>query len=322
MVYKIEKRIISGLPNIPLMETRFVVAHESGNPNNTGPNSLEAEINFMTRNWRSAFTSHWVGGGGRIIQLAPVGRMQYGAGPKANPYSYAHVELARTVDPETFEKDYAAYIWLLRYLADQAGIPKKLDEGTATTKGIKSHDWIRRNLGGTTHTDPFGYLRQFGITVAQFKKDVENGIGAATVVTKPVDKPSISKPAPKTCQPVTKSSAYTGDSIVDYLKSIGVDSSFSNRTNLATQYEIKGYNGSAKQNLELLNKMRTGKSMTPAKPAAKKGDQKTKSIVDYLKSIGQDSSPTNRKNLAEKHGIKNYTGTLSQNTQLLKKLRG
>ncbi|GIN95192.1 hypothetical protein J6TS1_10620 [Siminovitchia terrae] len=322
MTYKIEKIIIPGLPNIPLTVSRFVVAHESGNDKNTGPHSLDAEITFMTRNFRKAFTSHWVGGGGRIVQLAPVGKLQYGAGPKANPYSYAHVELARTKNPETFNKDYAAYIWLLRYLADQAGIPKKLDEGTATTKGIKSHDWIRRNLGGTNHTDPFRYLAQFGITKEQFKKDVENGIGAATMVTKPVDKPSISKPAPKPSQPVTKPSAYTGDSIVDYLKSIGVDSSFSNRTNLATQYEIKGYKGSAKQNLELLIKMRTGKSMTPAKPAAKKGDQKTTSIVDYLKSIGQDSSPTNRKNLAEKHGIKNYTGTLSQNTQLLKKLRG
>lgn len=40
-----------------------------------------------------------------------------------------------------------------------------------------------------THTDPFGYLAQFGITAAQFKKDVENGIG-----TKPTDKPAVTKP--------------------------------------------------------------------------------------------------------------------------------
>lgn len=46
------------------------------------------------------------------------------------------------------------------------------------------------------------------------------------------------------------------------------------------------------------------------------------SIVDYLKSIGQDSSFANRKKLAEANGISNYTGTASQNTQLLNKLRG
>nr|WP_225220811.1 LysM peptidoglycan-binding domain-containing protein [Bacillus norwichensis] len=53
-----------------------------------------------------------------------------------------------------------------------------------------------------------------------------------------------------------------------------------------------------------------------------KGDQKTTSVVDYLKSIGADSSLANRKKLAAKYGIKNYTGTATQNTQLLKKLRG
>src|SRR5690606_41942783 len=42
---------------------------------------------------------------------------------------------------------------------------------------------------------------------------------------------------------------------------------------------------------------------------------------DYLKSIGVDSSFANRKKLAEKHGIKNYTGTATQNLQLLRILR-
>src|SRR5690625_2573636 len=45
------------------------------------------------------------------------------------------------------------------------------------------------------------------------------------------------------------------------------------------------------------------------------------SIVDYLKSIGQPSSFVHRKNLAAKHGIRNYTGTATQNLQLLRILR-
>lgn len=45
------------------------------------------------------------------------------------------------------------------------------------------------------------------------------------------------------------------------------------------------------------------------------------SIVDYLKSKGQDSSYTSRKKLAEQYGISNYSGLGEQNTQLLQKLK-
>lgn len=46
------------------------------------------------------------------------------------------------------------------------------------------------------------------------------------------------------------------------------------------------------------------------------------SIVDYLKSKGQDSSYNNRKNIANQYGITGYTGTASQNTNLLKAMQG
>ncbi len=140
--------------------------------------------------------------------------------------------------------------------------------------------------------------------------------------SKLVGKPAASKPAPSK-KPASTGGSYKGDSIVDYLKSVEQDSSFANRAKLAAQHGIKGYKGTEKQNLDLLNKLRSsGKTSASAKPAAKKGDQKTGSIVDYLKSIGVNSSPENRKKLAAKHGIKNYRGTAAQNTQLLKKLRG
>ncbi len=46
------------------------------------------------------------------------------------------------------------------------------------------------------------------------------------------------------------------------------------------------------------------------------------SIVDYLKSINQPSDFTSRTQLAEQFGIKDYTGTGPQNTELLRILRG
>ncbi|MCR8853993.1 hypothetical protein [Lysinibacillus fusiformis] len=43
---------------------------------------MENEIAYMNRNKANAFTSHWVGGGGRIVPIDPVGNLQYGCGPK------------------------------------------------------------------------------------------------------------------------------------------------------------------------------------------------------------------------------------------------
>ena len=180
MSYVIEKQIMSGLPNQALTAIKYVVAHESGNSSNTGPNALENEIAYMNRNKANAFVSHWVGGGGRIVQVAPVNRVQYGCGPKGNPYSYAQVELARTANKEHFKKDYAAYIWLLRKLAIEAGVPTVLD---GNGNGIKSHRWITENLGGTTHKDPFAYLKSMGISEAQFQLDIKNGLEEGLTVS-------------------------------------------------------------------------------------------------------------------------------------------
>lgn len=47
----------------------------------------------------------------------------------------------------------------------------------------------------------------------------------------------------------------------------------------------------------------------------------TNSIVDYLKSQNKDSSYNARKALASQYGISNYTGTASQNIQLLNTLK-
>lgn len=169
----------------------YVVAHESGNGNNVGPNSLNNEVNYMTRNYGNAFVTHWVGSGGRVVQLMQPGKVSWGAGANANWQSYAQVELARTNDYNTFQKDYASYVNLLRDLAGKGGIPKTLDEGG---RGIKTHRWISWNIGGTDHTDPYGYLKSWGVSESKFKSDIKNGISGVTpkpnpVPTKPTVKP-------------------------------------------------------------------------------------------------------------------------------------
>jgi len=117
--------------------------------------------------------------------------------------------------------------------------------------------------------------------------------------------------------------ATTSESIVDYLNSKKVDSSFANRKKIAVAHGIKNYTGTAAQNtqlLELVKKNGVEPKKVESKPAASsyKGD----SIVNYLNSIKVDSSFNNRKKLAGQYGIKNYKGTAAQNTALLNALQG
>ena len=128
--------------------------------------------------------------------------------------------------------------------------------------------------------------------------------------------PGVSKPA----TPAAKPAANKTESIVDYLNKQKIDSSFSNRTKLAKQYGISNYSGTAAQNTQLLNKIKSGV------PAASTGSNfkaySGTSVVDFLNLNGIDSSFNNRKKLASQYGVANYTGTASQNTALLNAMQG
>ena len=65
----------------------------------------------------------------------------------------------------------------------------------------------------------------------------------------------------------------------------------------------------------------TPKTTTKKNNTIKKTNYKGNSIVDGLKSVGVNSSYDNRKKIAQANGIKNYTGTAKQNTELLNKLK-
>lgn len=69
---------------------------------------------------------------------------------------------------------------------------------------------------------------------------------------------------------------------------------------------------------------KTGSSSTKGSTytyKTKKGLNTSTSIVDALKAIDVNSSMANRKKIAKANGIKNYTGTASQNISLLNKLK-
>lgn len=105
-------------------------------------------------------------------------------------------------------------------------------------------------------------------------------------------------------------------SIVDYLKSHNIDSTFANRKSIAGQHGITNYIGSAVQNVDLL---RILKDINLEGKIALNTDV---SVVDYMKARDMDSSFDNRSSLAKQYGIDNYRGTGEQNINLLNILKG
>lgn len=185
MALKIEKQIRQGLPQVGIKPYGQVHAHSTGNPSSTAQN--EADYH-MRRPVESGFFSHVVGNG-RIIQTAPVNRGAYDVGGGWNAWGYAHVELIESHKTKAeFTKDYKLYVELLRQLAKEANIPLKVDAGNV---GILSHEYCTKHQpnNGSDHVDPYPYLAKWGISRAQFKKDVEKGMEVTTTMAKYATEP-------------------------------------------------------------------------------------------------------------------------------------
>ena len=204
--------------------------------------------------------------------------------------------------------------WAVAREAKRYGIPlrwlttaevKKALAGDRAIKGLCRHSQIdpaRRSDPGANY--PAKTLLSLAKTYLEGKApEVKPAAGKPPVAKPPVAKPPVSA---------------GGDSIVGWLNAQKRDSSFAARAKLAKQYGISGYTGTAAQNLALLAKLRKG---APAKAPASKPKKVTGSLVDYLNSRKQPSSYSARLKLAAKHGIRNYTGTASQNTALLSKIQ-
>lgn len=97
-------------------------------------------------------------------------------------------------------------------------------------------------------------------------------------------------------QPAPQSnSTYTGTSVVDYLKSVGVDSSFANRKKLALNHGISNYSGSTEQNIKLLAKLR-GESSSSITYTVQAGDTLSSIAKRYNTTVANLVSLNNIKN--------------------------
>ena len=129
---------------------------------------------------------------------------------------------------------------------------------------------------------------------------------------------------------------YAGNSssIVDALRSLGIDPSYQNRERIAAANGIRNYTGSASENTEMLEKLRAGILIDPngkstvsnnqdvlGSPYYPACEENFTSIVDALNSIGVDASFDFRCKIAEANQIYNYRGTSKQNIQMLNLLK-
>lgn len=151
------------------------------------------------------------------------------------------------------------------------------------------------------------------------------GSTISTSGSKPSSSGSASKPSSGSSTSASYYKKFNSSSIVDGLKSIGVDSNFANRKKIAAANGISNYEGTASQNTKLLNLAKQGKLKKAGSSSSSSSSSSASyykkfsgtSIVDGLKSIGVDSSMASRKRIAKANGISNYEGTASQNTKLL-----
>ena len=144
---------------------------------------------------------------------------------------------------------------------DIGAVSTKVDnvQNYLTTTVTPKVDTVQKTVSTVNNT--VNTVKNTVTSTAKSVKKVEsntNKIKKAVSTAKPK---ATAKTTPKTTTKKTntiKKTSYKGDSIVDGLKSVGVNSSYDNRKKIAQANGIKNYTGTAKQNTELLNKLKKG----------------------------------------------------------------
>ena len=161
----------------------------------------------MKNNYESAFVHAYVDDN-NIIEVAPTDYLAWGAGAQANP-RFIHVELVRVYGSDRFARsinNYADYIATnLAYYGLSLDSAERDGVGT-----LWSHDAVSKFLGGTDHSDPYGWFAENNYTFDELvdlvTEKYQYKTGLLTAPTKPETTKPVTKPTTKPSQNTTKPS--------------------------------------------------------------------------------------------------------------------
>lgn len=141
---------------------------------------------------------------------------------------------------------------------DIGAVSTKVDnvQNYLTTTVTPKVDTVQKTVSTVNNT--VNTVKNTVTNTAKSVKKVESNTNKIKKAVAPAKPKATAKTTSKTKSKTIKKTNYKGDSIVDGLKSVGVNSSYDNRKKIAQANGIKNYTGTAKQNTELLNKLKKG----------------------------------------------------------------
>lgn len=276
------------------------------------------EINYMNSN-NNQVSFHVAIDENGAVQGLPYNRNGWHAGDGGNGYGNRNtigIEMARSYDRNRkttnlndplktqFEKTFNNTIKFVAQLCVDLGIK-------ANNNNIKQHrDWSGKYCPRKILDDKT-WNKLLDEIIKEYNRLTNNK-------TTPKHKTSTNE------KDTSKQSTYKGNSIVEYLISKGIDHSVQNRRKLAREYGVKNYDLSAKKNLELLNKMRSGKKQTiSTKNTSQSKSTSTSYKVGQKVKIKSSAGKYSRSNVNIPNKYKNKTLTIQQvgkNDVLIKEL--
>ena len=133
-------------------------------------------------------------------------------------------------------------------------IPKKGDICVFTSKSGNGHVSVATGEGTTSYF--YSYDQNYPKALHEPMTKIKHSYNSFLGVLRPKSKG-------KSTSKYYKAYKGTGDSIVDALESLKIDSSFSNRKKIAKKNQIAEYTGTPRQNLKMLNLLKQGKLIKP-----------------------------------------------------------
>jgi N-acetylmuramoyl-L-alanine amidase CwlA len=255
------------------MNAEFIVVHNTANDA-----AAENEIKYMIGNDKKV-SFHYAVDDKEIVQGIPINRNTYNAGDGRNgdgnrkgiaiEICYSKSGGDKFIQAEKNAAKFIASIlkekgWGIDKVKKHSDFSKKYCPHRTLDMGWDRFlNMVKEHLYETTATKSIDQLAQEVIDgkhgVGQARK---NALGSLYSAVQAVVNRLLTGKATKPSTPkytYLSNPNYKGDSIVDALRQIGVDSSFENRKKLASKNNIKDYTGRASENKRMLDRLKAGK---------------------------------------------------------------